>query len=316
MAQGGIIDVHHHILPPFYLTALGERIGTQGLTGSLPDWSPSISLEAMDRNSIAAAVTSISSPGIHLGDPAATKRLARACNDYAASLKRDHPKRFGFFAVLPLPDVDASLVEIEHAFDVLGADGVGLLTNYGGVYPGDTRLAPIFAELERRKAVIFFHPTASAGWEWLPDIPVPTLEFPFDTTRAVVSMLLGGTFTHCPKARFIFSHAGGTVPFLTERIARLSILPQFQRNVPDGVRAVLRRLYFDLALASNPLAFSTLMQVTDCGQLLFGSDYPHAREKTMADMVNGIKSLPASDPDYDKIARGNAIALFPTLAQR
>ena len=143
----GLIDVHHHILPPDYVTAIGARIGAQGLTGAVPDWNPSLSVEAMDRNGIATAITSISSPGIWFGDAGETRDLARYCNDYAADMAKDNPGRFGFFAVLPLPDIDACLQEIAYAFDTLGAEGVGLLTNYDGRYPGDPDFAPIFEEL-------------------------------------------------------------------------------------------------------------------------------------------------------------------------
>jgi predicted TIM-barrel fold metal-dependent hydrolase len=305
-----LIDVHHHILPPEYLTALGERIGVQGLTGPVPQWSPSISIEAMDRVGVATAITSISAPGIWFGDAAETQALARHCNEYAVRLKRDYPNRFGVFAVLPLPDIDLSLKEIEYSFDVLGVDGVGLLTNYDARYPGDAHFAPIFKELNRRKAVVFFHPTAAKGWTSLPEIPLPSLEFPFDTTRAIVNLLYHGTFLRCRNIRFIFSHAGGTIPFLAERIARLRVIPKFLDNTPDGVQAELRHLFFDLALSANRLAVSTLLQVTNCNNLLFGSDYPHAGEPTMAATARGLTDLGLNGSDLKAIESGNARRIF------
>lgn len=155
----GAIDIHHHILPPAYLTALGSRLGPQGLFGSPPEWSPAISIEAMDRNGVRAAITSISAPGVWFGDVAETCKLARACNEYAAQMKRDFPGRFGLFATLTLPDVETSLREIDYAFGTLGADGVVLMTNYDGRYPGEETFRPVFDELNRRKVVVFFHPT-------------------------------------------------------------------------------------------------------------------------------------------------------------
>lgn len=287
----GLIDVHHHILPPDYVTAIGARIGAQGLTGAVPDWSPSLSVEAMDRNGIATAITSISSPGIWFGDSGETRDLARYCNEFAADMQKDYPGRFGYFAVLPLPDIDSSLREIAYTFDTLGAEGVGLLTNYDGRYPGDPEFTPVFEELNRRKATVFYHPTLSQGWDSLPEIPVPTLEFPFDTTRAVVNMLHEGIFLRYQDIRFIFVHAGGTIPFLAERINRLAVLPKFRENVPEGVRPVLKRLYFDVALSANPLSMSTTTQVVDSRKLFFGSDFPHAGEPTMTATVESLADL-------------------------
>jgi aminocarboxymuconate-semialdehyde decarboxylase len=306
----GFVDVHHHILPPAYLAALGERIGVQGLIGKTPDWNPSISLEAMDRNGISTAITSISSPGIWFGNVTETRTLARKCNEYAATLKRDHPGRVGLLAVVPLPDIEASLAEITFALDTLGADGVGLLTNYNGRYPGDVHFAPVFDELNRRRTNVFFHPTASEGWNSLPEIPLPTLEFPFDTTRAIVNMLFEGTFLRCRDTNFIFSHAGGAVPFLAERVARLAVLPKFQSHVPHGVRSELKRLFFDLALSANTLAFSTLIQVADTQRVLFGSDYPHAGEATMTATVNGLTEIGSVHSDIRNLVAENGWRLI------
>jgi predicted TIM-barrel fold metal-dependent hydrolase len=309
----GIIDVHHHILPSAYPAAVGERLGPQGLLGPPPQWSPALSIEAMDRNGIGTAVTSISSPGVWFGDVRETWRLARLCNEYASGLKRDHPGRFGMFAVLPLPDVDASLREIEYVLDALKGDGFGLLTNYSGKYPGDALFAPVFDELNRRKAVVFFHPTMAGYGRYFPEIPAPSLEFPFDTTRAITSLLYSGTLARCRSVRFIFSHAGGTVPFLAERIARLIIRPEFRSTAPDGVLAEFARLYYDTALAANPLCFSPLRQLVSTSNILFGSDYPHAGEPTMNATVQGLRDLKLDEADRSAIETGNGLRLFPGL---
>ena len=308
-----IIDVHHHILPPAYLAAIGDRLGPQGLLGPPPRWTPALSVEAMDRNGIAAAVTSISSPGVWFGEAEETGKLARLCNDFAANLKRDYPGRFGMFAVLPLPDIDASLREIEYALDVLKTDGFGLLTNYDGKYPGDAAFAPVFDELNRRKAVVYFHPTIAGYGRYFPEIPAPSLEFPFDTTRAITSLLYSGTLLRCRDIRFIFSHAGGTVPFLAERIARLIIRPEFRATAPDGVLAELARLHYDMALAANPLTFGPLRQLVGAHKILFGSDYPHAGEPTMTATVQGLGNLDLSEGELRAIHYENAQTLFPRL---
>jgi len=308
------IDVHHHILPPDYVATVGDdRIGPLILAGRTPEWTPAMSVEAMDRNGIATAVTSISAPGLWFGDNEESVRLARLCNEYAASIRRDHPGRFGVFASLPLPDVDASLAEIEYALDTLGADGIGLLTSYGDRYPGDPAFAPVFDELDRRGAAVYFHPTNAPCSQCLPEIPAATLDFPFDTTRAVVSLLYSGTFARCRDIRFIFSHAGGTVPFLAERIARLGARPGFKEKVPNGVLPELERLYYDTALSANWLAFRSLLELVAPDKILFGSDYPFAPEATMTATVKGLIELGLEPEVLRGIERNNALELFPGI---
>lgn len=310
----GALDIHHHILPPAYMSALGDRLGPQGLFGSPPRWSPAISIEAMDRNGIRAAITSVSAPGVWFGDVAEACTLARGCNDYAAEMKRDFPNRFAMFATLPLPDIDSSLREIEHAFGTLGAEGVVLMTNNDGRYPGDAAFRPIFDELDRRKAAVFFHPTAGPYSNPLPNIPLPSLEFPFETTRAITSLLYGETLAHCRRIRFIFAHAGGTAPYLAQRIARLTARPEFKQAVPDGVLAELGRLYFDTALSANRFAFAALRELVPISRIMFGSDYPHAGEPTMIATLQGIEDLGLHADEIGAIKAANATALFPGLA--
>jgi aminocarboxymuconate-semialdehyde decarboxylase len=307
-----LIDVHHHILPPVYVTTLGDRIGIQGLFGSA-QWDAGKSLESMDRNGIATAFTSISGPGFWFGNSEETRKLVRECNDFAAALRADHPARFGMFASLPFPDIDASLQEIEYAFDTLSADGVNLYTNYDGKYPGEDEFHPVFAELNRRKAVVFFHPNEPAYGKFPRDIPLPTLEYPFETTRAVTSLLFGGILASCRDIRFIFPHAGGTLPYLAERIARVSRNPDYQKKVPNGVIPELRRLYFDVAISVNPIVFGALLQLIEPANALFGSDYPHAGEATMAATVTGLHKLGLAPAALAQIQRENAERLFPRL---
>ena len=306
------IDVHHHILPPNYVLTVGDdRIGPLIVAGKTPEWTPQHSIEAMDRNGIEKAITSISSPGLWFGDAAVTGKLTRECNDYAARIRSDHPGRFGVFASLPLPDIEGSLREIAYALDELKADGIGLLTNYDGKYPGDPSFAPVFEELNRRKAVVYFHPTeAPCCHAHALTIPAATLDFPFDTTKAVTSMLFGGTFARYRDIRFIFSHAGGTIPFLAERIARLEVRPEFRASVPDGVMFELKRLFFDTALSANKLAFSALLQLVAPEQVLFGSDYPFAPEPTMVATINGLAALGLTPEVLYAIERGNALRLL------
>ena len=310
------IDMHHHIIPPIFLKTLGDRIGRQTLQGPPPPWSPQISLDQMDRNGIATAVTSFGPPGFWFGDLEETKKLCRDCNEYSANLRRDHPTRFGMFAVLPFPDVDATLKEIEYAFDVLKADGIELMTNCANEYPGDPKFAPVFEELNRRKAVVYFHPIpAKYGVPIMDNFPPATLEFPFDTTRAVMSLLFGGTLARSHDVKFLFSHAGGTVPFLAERLARLTHREDMRKAVPNGVVPEIARLYYDTALSTNKLAFSCLQLLVEPDHILFGSDFPQAPESTTVSSIRGLKELDLSPTVLRGIMRDNSAKLFPNLGR-
>ena len=313
-AQPHRIDVHHHFLPPDYVRIVGDdRIGPLILAGKTPVWTPQHSIDAMDRNGIATALTSMSAPGLWFGDKQATIDLTRHCNEYASTMRTEHKGRFGMFACLPLPDVEASLREIEYAFDTLKTEGIGLLTSYGDQHPGDPAFAPVFDELNRRKAVVYFHPTQAACSTCLGHIPAATLEFPFDTTRAVTSLLFGGTFARCPDIKWIFSHAGGAIPFLAERISRLEVKPDFKKMVPNGVIAELRKLYYDTALSANDITFASLLKLVTPANVLFGSDYPFAPEGTMTATVTGLAKMPFSDAERAGIDRDNALKLLPGL---
>lgn len=311
------IDVHHHILPPEYVRAVGgDQIGRLIVAGKTPVWTPQHSIEAMDRNGIEKAITSMSSPGVWFGDVETTRKLTRECNDYAARMTSDHPGRFGVFASLPLPDVEGSLREIAYAFDELKADGIGLLTNYDGKYPGEPEFAPVFDELNRRNAIVYFHPTEAPCCHAHAHhiaLPAATLDFPFDTTKAVTSLLFGGTMARCRNIRFIFSHAGGTIPFLAERIARLEVRPEFRASVPDGVMFELKRLFFDTALSANKLAFSALLKLVAPEQVLFGSDYPFAPETTMVATIKGLANLELPPDVLHAIERTNALRLLQAV---
>src|SRR5262245_11136151 len=202
----GMIDVHHHFLPPAYKDA--TRAWTQKNMPEMSfvlDWSVGQAIEHMDRTGIAAAIGSISTPGLWFGNVQQTRDDARACNEYVAQIAHDRMDRLGFFAALPLPDVDSTLREIEYAFDILRADGVSMMTSYGDRWQCDNIFAPVFDELNRRKAVVFTHPAVpDACLSLVPGVPSSTLEFLFDTARAITGLLFSGTFSRCADIRFIF----------------------------------------------------------------------------------------------------------------
>ena len=309
------IDVHHHIVPPRWLAEESERMSTRAMDFTrVARWTPALSLEAMDRNGIATAVTSISTVIVRPNEPEAAHALARDCNEFAARLVRDHPGRFGMFALLPLPHVDECLREIEYATSVLKTDGFKLQTNYEDKWPGDPAFAPVFDELNRRKAAIFFHPTvASCCMDLLPGVNAPLMEYPFDTTRAIASLLFGGTFARCPDIKFIFAHGGGTMPMLAHRIGGLvRSRKDLAEKLPNGIVPELQKLNFDVVSVTNPPAMAALLKLTTPRRLLFGSDCPYVPiDATVAE----LQQMGLSAAELAGIDRGNAVALMPSLAR-
>ena len=308
------IDVHHHILPSDYVRIIGGRaIGAPSLRSEAPMWDVSRSLAAMDAAGVTGAVISISAPGVLMDDPGATRRLARSCSEFATQLVTDYPGRYGMFASLPLPDVGASLEELDYALDTLKADGVVLMSNFADRYLGDPAFAPVFDRLNARKAVVFVHPTTCrCGLGVLPNNPPAMIEYPHDTTRTITDLLFSGTFARCPDIKFIFSHAGGTLPFLASRIAgSVGLRPAIAAHYPDGVLAVFRRLNYDTTSSVNPNAFSALMQLVTPKNVLLGSDFPFTPAAALKTAVEGLSQLGLDTDAVLAIEARNASTLFP-----
>jgi predicted TIM-barrel fold metal-dependent hydrolase len=316
-APAGRIDVHHHFLPPQYIREEHERTSySHGTVSSsqMLAWRTSQSLEMMDANGIATAIVSQSTPGVWFGDPAAARRAARLWNDYAAEQIKSYPGRFGLFAPVPLPDSEGSLKEIEYACDTLKADGIGLVSSYDGRYLGDPAFEPVFAELNRRKAVVFVHPTAAACCgNVVPTVIPQAVEFPFDTTRTIVSLIVNGALIKHPDIRFIFSHGGGATSILIERLEEIvGHRANSPEVTPNGVLAELRKLYYDTALATAPGALAALRIMAPTGHILFGSDNPFVKA---AASIAEFEQTQMSEPEREGIYRGNALALLPRPAR-
>lgn len=317
----GRIDVHAHFLPDFYVEALG-RAGLRTVDGGMPvpAWSETAALEVMDRQGVATAMISLSSPSTHFLPLAERPRLVRAVNEAGHGLTRAHPGRFGFFATLPLPDIKAALGEIAYAFETLGVDGVILESNIDGEYLGSARFAPIFDELDRRGAVVFLHPTSPACFDAVGlGRPAPLLEFPLDTTRTVVDLIYNRTLQTHPRIRLIVPHGGAALPTLAARIAAFANLPFIAPRPVSEEEAfeTLKGLYYDLALSAHPLPFGALRALTPLGHILFGSDWPFTPEAGVARNVRFLAEAEGLGPDdLQAICRDNAEALFPRLAAR
>ncbi len=305
------VDVHHHLSPPSYVTASNESGFGDAL---MKNWTIEKTLADMDKAGIATAVLSVTTPGINFtkGDPA--RRLCRESNEYAAKLVTDYPGRFGNFAMLPLTDAEGSLREIAYALDTLKADGIAVMTSYGDKWLGDRLFLPIMEELNRRKALVYTHPTAAnCCVNLVPTQQSVMIEFGTDTTRAIADIVFSGNARRFPDIVWIFSHAGGTMPFLIERFVRNPLLdPKAKPAVPDGTLAELKRFYYDTAQTANKSAMSALSAIIPPSQIVFGTDFPY---RTGIDHVKGLREAGVfTDEQLASIERGNALKLIPRLA--
>ena len=311
------IDLHHHVIPDFYWDASNEDGNAAGGI-TPPRWSLEGAIAYLDEARIDAAVPSISTPGVHFGDDAAARSLASKVNEYLAEIKRDRPDRFGAFAILPLPDVEGSLEQIAYALDVLELDGVSMLTNAGGSYLGDARFDPVFEELQQRAAVVFVHPTASPDpIAHTLDLPDSLLDYPVDTSRAIAKLHYSNTFARTPDVRYVFSHAGGTIPFVASRFSivdDMDVIPGAQER--GAFADALPRLYWDTASAFSDPVLHMLRSVTGLGNVVFGTDYPYPRD---AISIAGLRQLRRTSELDDGERRGvlgdTAGRLIPRLAE-
>lgn len=300
------IDVHHHFAPDFHRDAVSARRG--GLRW--PTWSQQMSLDDMDKNGIATAMLSVVQPGTWFGDVEESRTLARALNDYGAGMVRDHPGRFGLFACIAPPDTEGSLKEIAYAFDTLHADGIGLMTSYGKLYLGDPSFAPVYEELNRRKAVVYVHPIAPDCCKNLvPGIPVGSIEYATDTTRTIAHLVFSGTSARYPDIRWIFSHSGGTLPFLTGRFTRLAgeRKPEF---LPEGPLPEFRKFHYELAQGNTPGQIDALLRMVSFEQVLYGTDFPF---RPGAEVNAGITAYRFTEAQRQSIERDAALKLLPRL---
>ena len=305
------IDVHHHLLPPRYLAAARERILAQSSSYApvVLQWTPAKSLEQMDKYGIETAILSNPSLWTWFAKDEA-RALARDTNEFATGMGRDHPGRFGVFAALPMPDIEGSLKEIEYAFDTLKVDGAQLTTSYDDKWPGDPLFDPVFEELNRRKAVVFIHPAAPACCRSLiPGLAAPTIEFMFDVTRSIASLLYRGSFARFSDIRFIFTHDGGALPQLAERLTRnAAMIKDVAARNPGGGMAELQRLHYDITTSTSRPALSALKAFVPVSQMLFGSDYPYL---TPPLTIDGLDAYGFAAADLAAINRANAAALLP-----
>ncbi len=312
------IDVHHHIVPPFYREAMARSgLGDPIENVDYPTWEVADSLAMMERQGVASAVVSITDPGVYFADVALAIELAREMNEYMAGLIADHPGRFGAFGVLPLPDPDAALAELPHALDELGLDGIGVFTNYRGTYLGDPRFDELFAELHRRGTVIHVHPAVPpAGDQPSFGLPPSLYEFTFETTRLAAQLLYSGTLERYPELQLILSHAGGAVPYLCKRLTYApTIAAHLTERALDDPIGALQRLHYDTAMAGSPYSLPSLRAFVEPSQILIGTDFPFMPEWSGRENNEAlVRHGEFTQEELSRVQRDNAAVLFPRLA--
>jgi predicted TIM-barrel fold metal-dependent hydrolase len=305
------IDVHHHFFPQFLLDARQKAAVRNAPV--VQSWKLEATLAQMDRGGVATAILSLPT-GLDLPDLNAeqSRHLARLVNEYVVEAMKDHPGRFGLFAFMPMPDVDATLKEIEYALDQLKADGIGLNTSYGDKWLGHPDFKPVMDELNRRKAIVYVHPLApSCCGNLMPYVPAPFIEYPQETNRAVMSLLLSTTFTRTRDVRWIFSHAGGAVPMLAGRINSLAKIQKTNADsLPDGIDFELKRLHYETANAAYAPNMAALLKYVPISQVLFGTDYPYV---SVTENVSDLAKIGLSADDLKAIETDNAARLIARL---
>jgi 6-methylsalicylate decarboxylase len=310
------VDVHHHIYPPRYLAENFDQVirDIGPYASKAKDWSPQRAIENMDQAGVATAINSMTSPGVWFEDGDAARGRARLCNEFGAQMIRDFPGRFGMFAAIPLPDTDGSLKEIEYALDVLKLDGIGLMTSYAGKLLGDPAFTPVLDEINRRKAVVFVHPTMSCCGNPIPGVSPPVIEFPMDSTRTITSLLFSGGFARYADIRFIFSHGGGMLLPIVQRLYGTAerMKPEERAiKLPKGPEYELTRQYYELAsIALTPAGFAGLRKLIPNSQLLYGSDEPFL---STIQISGAVQKLEFSADELAAVQRGNAVRLFTRL---
>jgi predicted TIM-barrel fold metal-dependent hydrolase len=300
------------MIPPDYRDMLRQAGIDEAGGRALPDWSAEASLQTMADLDIATAILSVSTPGTtFLPDPADAAALARDLNDDTAALVAAQSDRFGFFATIPMPHVDESVVETVRALDDLRADGVVLLANNAGTYLGQDGQDDLYAALDERSAVVFIHPADLPG-PTVPGVAPFAADFLLDTTRAAYLLVRNGIRREYPNIKFVLSHAGGFVPYASHRMA-VAIMGDTGASPADTLDD-FAGFYFDTALSSSAAALPTLLAFAKPGHITFGSDWPFAPVAAGKLFAAGLETYPGLDAETrDAIDRTNALTLFPRL---
>jgi predicted TIM-barrel fold metal-dependent hydrolase len=303
------IDVHHHVVPPSWLQAM-NLIGRSN--PPLINWSVQKSLEDMDNGGVATSIVSPTSPQVTPLSKEAAVHIAREANEFGVKMMADHPGRFGVFATLPLPYIDEALKEIAYVFDTLNVDGIGMMTSYGDKWLGYSYFDPIWQELNRRKAIVYTHPTDANCCVNLVQGEAPSgIEWGTDTTRSLINLIFSGTTQKYPDIKFIWSHGGGALVAFAERflIQWANTPPYKGKFTSQQIQTELNHFYYDTAQVSLAGTLAALAKLVPVSQIVYGTDFPY---RTAADHTKGVNTTFSGD-DLKAVDRENALRLIPRL---
>jgi predicted TIM-barrel fold metal-dependent hydrolase len=315
--SNGLIDLHHHGRPAAFFSAVAATgRTTMGGRPFPPAWTTDTALRMMDQRGIRTAILSAPDADLLYKDSNIALRLSRILNEMFAEVADSRPARFGGFASLPMPHIDLAIAEAAYALDLLKLDGVMLSSSYSGCYLGHPKFEPLMIELDRRQAVVFVHPVTPPGTDVLSlDFPAALLEYVFDTTRCIVSLLRHDYPERFPSIKFVFSHAGGAAPYLDTRLGLLEHFfdsGEFRR--PAG--RSLRHFYYDVALSCSGPILEFLKRVVGLDRVVFGSDYPQCPEPLIGDSIATLSnSQLLSAEERRAVGAGNACRLLPRLSR-
>jgi predicted TIM-barrel fold metal-dependent hydrolase len=333
------IDVHHHWLPPAYAEGKVFKVlkseihdGNAHMKPALkanggdpsgwktPDWSPESDKAICQKLGIRTVFFSVTAPGPDVVKGPESARIARQSNEWAAKFRDQDSQKHGFFATIPSPleDLDRAISELSYALDVLHADGVTLFTRYGdgNYYLGHPIFRPLWAELNKRHAVVFIHPTTGVdiGGMINPLLPAPMIEYPHETTRCAVDLVVSKRVQENPNCKMILCHCGGTLPFIAMRPGTLLSHAKLSSMTLEEFLGDCRKFYYDVAQSSSQ-AIEFLMKFADPNRVLYGCDYPYCPDKTIDFFTNALDSASLTEEQLSKINRRNALKLFPRLAE-
>jgi predicted TIM-barrel fold metal-dependent hydrolase len=318
-----LIDVHHHVVLPEYQAALVRSGAADPSRPLRKNSSPQTALNSMAELGIDAAILNpLSVAGVHHGDDANACYLTETTNEALARFVSVAPDKLGFFAALPLPDIDGALRQMERALDELHADGIILLSNQNGFYVGDPAFEPLYAEMHRRSVVVFVHPASPA---YVPALRLNLwaayIEYPFETTRVAANLIYNGVMARYPGIRWILAHAGGALPYLSVRLRLMEEsdkgVPPFIERVPEGVAPHLKAFYFDVAMAGGAAPMAALMETADPAHILYGSDWPYLERDYVVDQLANLVGLPQlQGTRLGPLEWRNAAQLFRRFAGR
>lgn len=312
LGSGRVIDVHHHYFSPEFK----ESAAKGGMMfPAVANWSPEKMMEEMDKNAVDKTILSLASVPVHWFSMHFEEMapLLRCINEYGAGLRDANPDRHGFFSFITVKDIDGSLAEIDYAYSTLKADGIEMATSFGDKWPGDPQFAPVFEELNRRKAIVYLHPLAPCACLNIVDgVGDSWAEYPHDTTRAILSLLVHGAFAKYPDIRFLFSHGGGTIPVLAARAEALSkYSPNRDEFAPGGsILPTLQKQFYETANATSAPMVAALKAFIPMTQLMFGTDYPYVSTEAN---LNGLRAGDFSAEELRMIKHENAEKLIPAL---